>query len=95
MRQVFETRFVHAAPHPGNLFVCPMPGRQEKEAGTAAFGSGGPVPYCPSHPFQKAIMLLTVLSVGHARDSRPDAQVYCKRSKAVICSRYRMWEKYV
>lgn len=52
MRQVFETHFVHADPHPGNLFVRPLPSSEEKEAGTAAFAPGDPVPYSPNRPFQ-------------------------------------------
>lgn len=51
MRQVFETFFVHVDPHPGNLFVRPMPTPEEAEAGIA-FAPGDPVPHVPDRPFQ-------------------------------------------
>ena len=40
MRQLFEHNFVHADPHPGNLFVEPLPTPEEREAGTVAFHPG-------------------------------------------------------
>jgi len=52
MRQVFETHFVHVDPHPGNLFVRPLPGPMEKESGISAFAPGDTVPHCPKRPFQ-------------------------------------------
>jgi predicted unusual protein kinase regulating ubiquinone biosynthesis (AarF/ABC1/UbiB family) len=39
MRQIFVHHFVHADPHPGNLFIRPLP-----LAGEAAFAPGDPVP---------------------------------------------------
>ncbi|MFP4308277.1 MAG: ABC1 kinase family protein [Desulfococcaceae bacterium] len=51
MRQVFETFFVHVDPHPGNLFVRPMPTPDEAAAGIA-FGPGDPVPPAPDRPFR-------------------------------------------
>lgn len=51
MRQVFETFFVHVDPHPGNLFVRPLPVPGEIEAGVS-FGPGDPVPHAPDRPFQ-------------------------------------------
>jgi predicted unusual protein kinase regulating ubiquinone biosynthesis (AarF/ABC1/UbiB family) len=51
MRQVFETFFVHVDPHPGNLFVRPLPTPEEAAAGTA-FGPGDPVPHAPDRPFR-------------------------------------------
>jgi len=51
MRQVFETFFVHVDPHPGNLFVRPLPTHDEAAAGIA-FGPGDPVPHAPDRPFQ-------------------------------------------
>ncbi|PID73854.1 MAG: hypothetical protein CSB33_01610 [Desulfobacterales bacterium] len=44
MRQVFETFFVHVDPHPGNLFVRPLPTPAEKAAGRALFLPGEAVP---------------------------------------------------
>ncbi|HEX9669393.1 MAG TPA: AarF/UbiB family protein [Thermoanaerobaculia bacterium] len=43
MRQIFEHHFVHADPHPGNLFVHPLPPGGE----AAAPGDGAAVPGAP------------------------------------------------
>ncbi|HBG74615.1 MAG: hypothetical protein A2X25_11325 [Chloroflexi bacterium GWB2_49_20] len=32
LKQIFEDGFFHADPHPGNLFITPLPGRSENEA---------------------------------------------------------------
>ncbi|HEX7183758.1 MAG TPA: AarF/UbiB family protein [Thermoanaerobaculia bacterium] len=42
MRQIFVSHFVHADPHPGNLFVRPLPAE-----GEAPFAPGDPVPPPP------------------------------------------------
>lgn len=51
LRQIFEHSFVHADPHPGNLFVRPLP-----VEGEAPFPPGSPVPPMPpdgrARPFQ-------------------------------------------
>ncbi|HSN89025.1 MAG TPA: AarF/UbiB family protein, partial [Thermoanaerobaculia bacterium] len=50
MQQIFVHHFVHADPHPGNLFVRPLP-----VEGELPFGPGDPVPPPPSgteRPFQ-------------------------------------------
>jgi len=50
LQQIFEHSFVHADPHPGNLFVRPLP-----VAGEAPFPTGAPVPPAPTgeeRPFQ-------------------------------------------
>ncbi|HEX4961315.1 MAG TPA: AarF/UbiB family protein [Thermoanaerobaculia bacterium] len=50
MQQIFVHHFVHADPHPGNLFVRPLP-----LAGESGFGPGDPVPAPPGgepRPFQ-------------------------------------------
>ncbi|WP_428154858.1 ABC1 kinase family protein [Desulfococcus sp.] len=52
MRQVFETHFVHVDPHPGNLFVRPLPLPEEFERGVTAFAPGDSVPCGPNRPFQ-------------------------------------------
>jgi predicted unusual protein kinase regulating ubiquinone biosynthesis (AarF/ABC1/UbiB family) len=48
LKQIFEDRFFHADPHPGNLFVTPRPATEEKEAGWQLtfvdFGMVGDVP---------------------------------------------------
>lgn len=50
MRQIFVTNFVHADPHPGNVFVKPLPHPTEEEG--TNFGPNDPVPYQPDRPFQ-------------------------------------------
>lgn len=52
MKQVFETYFVHVDPHPGNLFIKPMPVAEEIEAGISGFLPDDPVPPRPNRPFQ-------------------------------------------
>jgi predicted unusual protein kinase regulating ubiquinone biosynthesis (AarF/ABC1/UbiB family) len=50
MQQIFVHHFVHADPHPGNLFVKPLP-----LPGEQPFGPGDPVPPVPegtTRPFQ-------------------------------------------
>jgi predicted unusual protein kinase regulating ubiquinone biosynthesis (AarF/ABC1/UbiB family) len=50
MRQIFITNFVHADPHPGNVFVKPLPHPNDAEG--TSFGPNDPVPYQPGRPFQ-------------------------------------------
>jgi predicted unusual protein kinase regulating ubiquinone biosynthesis (AarF/ABC1/UbiB family) len=50
MQQIFITHFVHADPHPGNVFVKPLP--TGTEAKTADFGLNRSVPYQADRPFQ-------------------------------------------
>lgn len=50
MEQIFVTNFVHADPHPGNVFVKPLP--TPDETGLDGFRPGDPVPYRPGRPFQ-------------------------------------------
>ena len=50
LQQIFEHSFVHADPHPGNLFVRPLP-----VEGESPFPPGAPVPPAPAgeeRPFQ-------------------------------------------
>lgn len=49
LRQIFVTHFFHADPHPGNLFIKPLPHPDEKVNG---FAVGEVVPYKPGRPFQ-------------------------------------------
>jgi predicted unusual protein kinase regulating ubiquinone biosynthesis (AarF/ABC1/UbiB family) len=57
MRQLFVHDFVHADPHPGNLFVRPLPGG-DGVSGTAAAGAGEAAPVggaavaAPGRPFE-------------------------------------------
>lgn len=56
MRQVFELYFVHVDPHPGNLFVKPMPHPDEIEAGIDEFRPGVFAPHRPGRPFKIAFI---------------------------------------
>jgi len=50
MEQIFVTNFVHADPHPGNVFVRPL--RHPDETDQTDFHPDDPVPYKPNRPFQ-------------------------------------------
>ncbi len=50
MEQIFVNNFVHADPHPGNVFVRPLPHPSERDI--ADFYPGDPVPYKQNRPFQ-------------------------------------------
>ncbi len=52
MQQIFVTNFVHADPHPGNIFIKPLPHGDEIEAGVTDFSPYDPVPYKPGRPFK-------------------------------------------
>jgi predicted unusual protein kinase regulating ubiquinone biosynthesis (AarF/ABC1/UbiB family) len=52
MEQVFETFFVHVDPHPGNLFVKPLPTVEESKAGVVEFSPDDRVSYQSERPFQ-------------------------------------------
>lgn len=53
VNQIFVHHFVHADPHPGNLFIKPMLVPQEKRP---PFLPGEPIPYAPNRPFQIALI---------------------------------------
>jgi predicted unusual protein kinase regulating ubiquinone biosynthesis (AarF/ABC1/UbiB family) len=50
MEQIFVNNFVHADPHPGNVFIRPLP--HPDEQGVAAFPPNGAIPHKPDRPFQ-------------------------------------------
>ena len=52
MKQIFVTNFIHADPHPGNLFVKPLPTEKEMKDGITAFAPSEHVPEKPNRPFQ-------------------------------------------
>jgi predicted unusual protein kinase regulating ubiquinone biosynthesis (AarF/ABC1/UbiB family) len=52
MRQIFVSNFVHVDPHPGNLFVRPLPVDDESSDACERYRPGEPVPYCENRPFQ-------------------------------------------
>jgi predicted unusual protein kinase regulating ubiquinone biosynthesis (AarF/ABC1/UbiB family) len=53
LRQFFITYRIHADPHPGNIFVRPLPTTEESAAGRypSGFRPGDPVPYAHNRPF--------------------------------------------
>jgi predicted unusual protein kinase regulating ubiquinone biosynthesis (AarF/ABC1/UbiB family) len=52
MKQIFINNFIHVDPHPGNLFIRPLPNFDEREAGIDTFLPGQTVPYQKGRPFQ-------------------------------------------
>ncbi|MBL0716048.1 MAG: AarF/ABC1/UbiB kinase family protein, partial [Desulfosarcina sp.] len=91
MQQIFITNFVHVDPHPGNLFVRPLPTTEEKHAGRTGFGPGDEIPYQPERAFQlvfidfgmtaeisarlKAAMRMAAIGVS-TQDTRKVIQAY-------------------
>ena len=63
MQQVFVTNFVHADPHPGNVFVKPLPNEEEQAAGQLDFGPSEPVAYAQDRPFQLAFVDFGMVAV--------------------------------
>lgn len=54
LKQVFVHCFFHADPHPGNLFIKPLP--HPAEARQTAFAPGEAPPHWPDRPFQIALV---------------------------------------
>jgi len=52
LRQIFETHFIHADPHPGNIFIKPLPTEAELEQGLIEFSPGEAVEHQPDRQFQ-------------------------------------------
>ncbi len=91
MHQIFIDNFVHVDPHPGNLFVKPLPLPEEISAGITSFAPGAPIPYGEGRPFQlifidfgmtaeisqrlKAAMRLGAIGLG-TQDARKIIQAY-------------------
>jgi len=91
MKQIFVTNFIHVDPHPGNLFVRPLPSADEKAAGEAPFAPGDPPVFSHKRPFQiafidfgmtaeipprfKAALRAMAIGVG-TRDARKIVQAY-------------------
>ena len=61
MGEIFVTNFVHADPHPGNVFIKPLPHPDEKNV--TEFRPGEPVPYHPDRPFQIAFVDFGMVAV--------------------------------
>ena len=52
LRQIFETHFIHADPHPGNIFIRPLPTETEREQGVSEIHPGDLVEYQANRQFQ-------------------------------------------
>jgi len=56
LRQFFVTYRVHVDPHPGNLFVRPLPTAAEMTTHPYGFAPDEPVPYAFNRPFQVVVV---------------------------------------
>lgn len=61
LKQIFTNHFVHADPHPGNLFIKPLPHPEEKRA--HGFAPGERVPYRANRPFQIVVIDFGMMTV--------------------------------
>jgi predicted unusual protein kinase regulating ubiquinone biosynthesis (AarF/ABC1/UbiB family) len=91
MKQIFNTNFIHVDPHPGNLFVRPLPHADENAGDTNGFSPGDPPVHWPGRPFQivfidfgmtavipqrfKAALRTMAIGIG-TRDARKIVQAY-------------------
>jgi hypothetical protein len=91
MKQIFITNFIHVDPHPGNLFVRPLPLEDEAASGIHGFSPGDRPVACEARPFQivfidfgmtavipqrfKAALRTMAIGVG-TRDARKVVQAY-------------------
>lgn len=91
MHQIFVSNYVHVDPHPGNLFIKPLPHPEEIEDGTTEFAPGDQVPYKKDRSFQivfidfgmmaeiseklKAAMRMGAIGLG-TQDARKIVQAY-------------------
>jgi predicted unusual protein kinase regulating ubiquinone biosynthesis (AarF/ABC1/UbiB family) len=91
MKQIFETNFIHVDPHPGNLFVRPLPHADEIAVNTDDFSPDDPPVHRPGRPFQivfidfgmtavipqrfKAALRTMAIGIG-TRDARKIVQAY-------------------
>ena len=56
MQQIFVTHFVHADPHPGNVFIKPLPTDAEREGGIETYRPADAVPYAANRSFQVVLI---------------------------------------
>jgi predicted unusual protein kinase regulating ubiquinone biosynthesis (AarF/ABC1/UbiB family) len=71
LQQIFVTHFIHADPHPGNVFVKPLPHPDENR--THGFAPGEPVPYQAGRPFQ-----IVLIDFGMATEIPPRARQWLR-----------------
>jgi predicted unusual protein kinase regulating ubiquinone biosynthesis (AarF/ABC1/UbiB family) len=67
LRQIFETHFIHADPHPGNIFIKPMPTEAELEQGLTEFSPGEVVEHQTDRPFQVVFVDFGMVTVIPSR----------------------------
>ncbi len=67
LRQIFETHFIHADPHPGNIFIKPLPTEAEREQGLAEIHPGDLVAHQPDRPFQVVFVDFGMVTVIPSR----------------------------
>ncbi|MEM7125461.1 MAG: AarF/UbiB family protein [Chloroflexota bacterium] len=70
VKQIFVYHFVHADPHPGNIFIKPLPLLRENRVD---FSPGEAVPHVPNRPFQIAF-----IDFGMAIAIPPEAQAWLR-----------------
>ncbi len=63
LQQIFETNFVHVDPHPGNVFVKPLPTPDERDAGVTTFHPNDPAPHKEGRSFQIAFVDFGMVAV--------------------------------
>ena len=71
LKQIFITHFVHADPHPGNLFIKPLTHPAENRQND--FAPGEAVPYWPDRPFQ-----IVLIDFGMAAEIPEAAQLWLR-----------------
>jgi len=52
LKQIFETHFIHADPHPGNIFIKPLPTEREREEGVTTIDPNDQVAHQAGRSFQ-------------------------------------------
>ncbi len=63
LKQIFQTHFVHADPHPGNIFIKPLPTGAERQQGVTDFRPGELVAYQKNRPFQVVFVDFGMMTV--------------------------------
>ena len=67
LRQIFETHFIHADPHPGNIFIKPLPTEAEREQGVTEINPGDLVEHQSDRPFQVVFVDFGMVTVIPSR----------------------------